>query len=133
MTRFARHASVLLGATLATACGSQAGDVPAADIRSAIAEAVRARGDTLTLTDPRTGAPVLLRFGHVHEGVELTGGGRYTACVDFRDAQGTVYDVDYYVDREDDRFAVEDVVMHKAGEVDVLPPGERARLDSLPG
>lgn len=76
---------------------------------------------------------MLLRFDHVHEDVEVTGGVRYTACVDFRDAQGTVYDVDYYVDREDDRFAVEDVVMHKAGEVDVLPPGERARLDSLPG
>lgn len=47
--------------------------------------------------------------------------------------QGAVYDVDYYGDREHDRFAVEDVVLHKAGEEDAFPPGERARLDSLTG
>lgn len=69
----------------------------------------------------------------MHESVDATPGGRHVACVDFRDAQGTVYDVDYYVDREGGTFAAEDIVLHKAGTETVLPASERARLDSLPG
>jgi hypothetical protein len=38
--------------------------------------------------------------------------------------------VDYYVKRENGSYRVGDIVMHKAGDEEVLPSSERARLDS---
>lgn len=52
--------------------------------------------------------------------------------MDFRAADGTVYDVDYYVKRENGSYRVGDIVMHKAGAEDVLASDERARLDAEP-
>lgn len=125
--------SVLLGTYFASACGSpQENAVPAAEVREAIVSHIHSRGDSLTLTDPRSGASVSMAFDHVHQSMDPTPGGRYVACVDFRDADGTVYDVDYYVDREGEGLRVEDVVLHKVGDKSVLSSDARARLDSLP-
>ncbi len=124
--------TVLAATTIVAACGSAVPAERAEEVRSAITAAIRERGDTLTLADPRTGAPVLLTFDYVHDGVVATPGGRYTACVDYRDARGTAYDVDYYVGGGTTGVGVEDVVMHRVGEEDVLAAAERERLDGVP-
>ncbi len=107
------------------------GEVPAEAVRTAIADAIHAEGDMVMLPLPgRPGEePLHLTFDYVHEGVEETPGGRYVACVDFRGADGTIYDVDYYVDREDGRLRVQELVVHKVGEEDVIPDSTRARLE----
>lgn len=130
-TRFALLPIVLL---LAACGGAEEGAVPAAEVREAIASHIHGAGDTLALilTDPRAGDPVSMAFDHVHESVDETPGGRYVACADFRAADGTVYDVDYYVRRANGRIQVEDVVLHKVAGQTVLAADRRARLDSLP-
>ncbi len=50
--------------------------------------------------------------------------------MDFRAADGTIYDVDYYVKRENGNYRVGDIVMHKAADQEILPSSERARLDA---
>jgi hypothetical protein len=112
-----------------SACGSRRG-VPTAEVRGAIAASIHGQGDTLRLTDPRSGQPVALRFDHVHADVKETPGGRYLACVDFRSATGSVYDVDYYVAGPAGTLQVQDVVMHQTAGQTVIVDSMRARLDS---
>lgn len=132
MTRISAALAALPVVCLLAACGGgKESAVPAAEVKDAIAAHIRGAGDTLTLTDPRVGAPVSMTFDHVHESVNETPGGRYVACVDFRDVDGTVYDVDYYVGREDGALRVEDLVLHKAAGESVLAADRRARLDSV--
>lgn len=121
-------AAPTLGMTLVLACGSGVQDVPAEQVRAAIREQIQADRGELSLENPAAGDHVDLSFDHVHEGVKRTGGGRYFACVDFQGPDGTLYDVDYYVDSAD--YSVEDVVMHKKAGQSVLSEDERARLDS---
>jgi hypothetical protein len=125
-----RFASRFLGMVPLAALLASCGAAPAAEVQAAIAEDIHAQDDALTLTDPRSGAALELAFDHVHEGVEETAGGRYVACVDFRGTDGTLYDVDYYVDREGEGYRVEDVVLHKADGENVISDEERARLEA---
>lgn len=62
--------------------------------------------------DPRTGNPLRLDFDYVHQGVKPHEDG-YLACVDFKDAAGTVYDVDVVVSRSGTTVAVQKVFVHK--------------------
>lgn len=120
---------VTAASIVAASCGAAEPDEAAA-VRAAITASIASQQNTVSVTDPRTNTPIQLEFDHVHEGVETTTGGRHVACVDFRAADGTVYDVDYYVKRENGSYGVADIVMHKAGAEDVLPSDERARFDS---
>ncbi len=106
--------------------------VPDEAVRNTIADTIQAQGDSLVLTDPRSGDPLVMRFDHVHEAVDPTPGGRYVACVDYVGPDGTVYDVDYYLGDRDGIIHVEDVVLHEIDDEDVIAKAERARLDSLP-
>lgn len=114
------------------ACGAEDGTmVPADDVRSKIESTIHAQGDSLALEDPRTGEPVILRFDHVHEEVEATAGGRWVACVDYVDPDGTVWDIDYYVDdTAAGEYRIEDIVIHAIGDETVLPDDARARLEA---
>jgi hypothetical protein len=72
-----------------------------------------------------------LSFDRVHEEIRGTEAGHYVVCVDFHAADGTVYDVDFYMaseinfDEEVVVHFVDDVVVHKVGGEDVL--SERRR------
>lgn len=128
-----RHflAVVLVTAMSIVAASCRAADPDeAAAVRAAITDAIASQKNSVTVTDPRTSTPIQLTFDHVHDGVETTPGGRQVACVDFRAADGILYDVDYYVKRENGNYSVGDVVMHKAGSEDVLPSDKRAGLDA---
>ena len=129
LRRFLPVALVAAVSIVAASCGAADPDEAGA-VRAAITDAITSQQNTVTVTDPRTNSPIQLKFDHVHEGVETTPGGRQVACVDFRAGDGTVYDVDYYMKRENGSYGVGDVVMHKAGAEDVLPSDERARLDA---
>lgn len=114
------------------ACRSRADESAADGVKAAITAAIQSQGDSITVTDPSTGQPVTLAFDHVHESVDATAGGRRVACVDFRAADGRVFDVDYYVGRRDGQLGVEDVVLHEVGGKSVIACSTRARLDSAP-
>lgn len=140
-SRFPGFFISLLAVLVLAACGAPqqeaaeeeaAGEVPAEAVRTAIADAIHAEGDMVMLEVPgRPGeGPLHMTFDHVHEGVDETPGGRYVACVDFRGADGTIYDVDYYVAREGDVFRIEDVVLHEVAGENVIPDSTRARLET---
>jgi hypothetical protein len=100
--------------------------------KAAISHAMMASGNMLTLTNPVSGEDVELRFHFVHDGVRETPGGRQAACVDFMDADGTTYDVDFYVTQTaDGKFEVTDTVIHKIGDDEVLAAAERERLEQV--
>ncbi|MBI4539399.1 MAG: hypothetical protein HY704_07820 [Gemmatimonadetes bacterium] len=113
------------------ACGSPEQQATAEAVRAAITAHIRANDDQLTVNDPRTGQPLILAFDYVHDGVEGTAGGRQVACVDYRAPDGTVFDIDYYVDPREG-YQVEDVVVHLAGDEEVLSAQERERLNAAP-
>ena len=54
-----------------------------------------------------------LTFDYVHEGVGRKANG-YVACVDFTDADGNAYDVDFLVSDKAGELEVVDVYIHKA-------------------
>lgn len=118
------------------ACGGaaeEAGEVPptvAEDVKSTVVERIQAYNDTIPIAHPETGERVELVFDHVHEEVAATPGGRYVACVDFLDPDGTVWDVDYYVGEQDGGYAVEDVLIHTIDDENVIPEGTRRRLET---
>ncbi len=119
-------------ATLAlVACGGAGDSVSAEAVREAAREHVEASGGRMEFEDPTRGEKVELAFDHVHSGVETTEGRRQVVCVDFRSEDGTVYDVDFYVGRAEttDALVVEDTVVHKVGDEDVLSASRRAELD----
>jgi len=136
MNRTSRCSSRALAALslLATALGTlvaAADDLAPEAVRAAAAEHVRASGGEMTFDDPRGSGRITLAFDHVHDGVKTTEGGRQVVCVDFESADGTVYDVDFYVDREEatSGLLVEDAVIHKVSGKSVLPEARRAELD----
>lgn len=87
-------------------------------------------GETITVSDPLSDSNVRLTFDHVHEEVKTTEGGRRYVCVDFTGPNGTVYDVDYYVDEEGGTLQFEDRLIHQVGPNDVVADSVRARLNS---
>ena len=62
------------------------------------------------LRDPRDGSVLELTFDHIHETVHTVGDSSRYACVDFKDQEGKVYDVDVYVRNSGD---VARLVLHK--------------------
>ena len=135
IARAAGIALVLTSASL-LACSDHSGHDHGATsdeaVRSAIQAHIDAAGRTLEVEDPtRDRAAVTLAFDHVHERVKDTSGGRRLACVDFEAADGTVYDVDYYVRASDGggEPVVEDVVLHKVEGENVLAPERQQELD----
>lgn len=127
-------ASAAAGAilALALACGGAASDDAAAEaVRDAVRKHVQSSGGEMRFEDPTRDEPVAMRFDHVHEAVHPTEGGRQVVCVDFQGPDGTVYDVDFYVDREGttEDLLVEDAVLHKVGKKDVLTEARRQQLD----
>jgi hypothetical protein len=100
-------------------------------VREAAAEHVQASGGEMTFDEPNGRGRVTLAFDHVHDGVKATEGERQVVCVDFKSADGTVYDVDFYVDRAEasGELLVEDAVIHKVSGKNLLPDARRAELD----
>ena len=144
MKRFTTTIFVLAVATLAFGCGSQtAEDVaeePSASeevsptaarddaVKAAITEDIQAQGETVAFPIPGADGDVDLTFDYVHGTVHETAGGRYSACVDFKAEDGTVYDVDYYVGGSEGSFAVAEAVVHKVSGESVLSDEEMTRL-----
>lgn len=114
------------------ACGGGGGeDTTAEAVRQAAERHVREAESQMTFDDPQGEGQLTLVYDHVHESVKDTPGGRQVVCVDFRSADGTVYDVDFYVDRAPgtEDLVVEDAVVHKMGDRNVLSEARRAELD----
>ncbi len=131
MRRLLIFAALAATATLwSAACRSRADQAAAPDVKATITAAIQSQGDSLTVTDPASGQPITLAFDHVHESVAATPGGRHVACVDFRGADGRMFDVDYYVGQRDGKPEVQDYVLHKVGGRQVIADSTRARLDS---
>jgi len=133
MSRPAHALPVALAAlvAIALACAGASDDAAPEAVREAAARHVQASAGRMRFDDPAGDGRLALVFDHVHEGVGTTEGGRQVVCVDFTSADGTVYDVDFYVDRPQDtgELVVEDAVIHKVGDRNVLPDGRRAELD----
>lgn len=110
--------------------GAERSTTPEA-VRTAAAEHARTSGGKMTFDDPSGGGQLTLAFDHVHDGVKTTEGGRQVVCVDFKSPDGTVYDVDFYVDRAEisDALLVEDAVIHKVRGKSVLSDARREELD----
>jgi hypothetical protein len=99
-------------------------------VQAAISHAMVANDNKLTLAHPVSGEEVELTFHFVHEGVHETASGRYASCVDFMDADGTMYDVDVYcVKTADGAFEVAEAAIHKVGGEEVITAEERERLE----
>lgn len=123
-------------ATLALAIGfaayaGAADDAAPEAVREVAARHVRASGGEMIFDDPAGDGRLTLAFDHVHDGVKETSGGRQVVCVDFKSADGTLYDVDFYVDRAEasGELQVEDALIHKVNGKNVLPDARRAELD----
>jgi hypothetical protein len=82
----------------------------------------------LDLEEPDGEAVGPLHLDRIHEEVRTTEAGRQVVCVDFKAADGTLYDVDFYMTIETDGSVVEDVVVHKVGGEEALPE-RRAELE----
>jgi len=129
------------GATLATlalalialaGCADETAQQTTPEAVRAAAEAhAQASGGQMSFDDPSGDGRLTLAFDHVHEGVKQTSGGRQVVCVDYRSTDGTLYDVDFYVDREEasGELVVEDAVLHKVSGKNVLPDTRRDELD----
>lgn len=57
---------------------------------------------------------VPLTFKLIHPGVRMIGG-FYVSCLDFVDADGTLYDIDLMVSKNDKGFVVQQDVVHGVG------------------
>jgi len=131
-TRRARWGWMLTALAFGLAAQAGSADQPAPEaVREAAAEHVRASGGEMTFEDPSGDGRLKLAFDHVHDGVKATDGGRQVVCVDFKSADGTVFDVDFYVDRAaaSGDLLVEDAVIHKVDGKNVLPDARRDELD----
>ena len=119
-------------ATLWVGCsGSVADDAPPEAVRNVAEQHVGEAGGEMTFDDPTGDGRLTFALDRVHDGVHATEGGRQVVCVDFKSAGGTVYDVDFYVDRAGatDTLVVEDTVIHKVSGKNVLFDARRAELD----
>lgn len=104
------------------ACGRRPPDIPPEvqvkkAIESYIVQDTQLRG-AFFLRDPRDGAILRLSFDHVHEHISPAEGGTHSACVDFKDDSGQVYDVDVYMRQSGNTYQPAKLVLHKVnGEV----------------
>lgn len=104
------------------ACGRRPPEIPPEvqvkkAIEDYIAQDTQLRG-AFFLRDPRDGSVLRLSFDHLHEHVSPAEGGTHSACVDFKDDSGKVYDVDVYVKQSGSTYQPAKLVLHKVnGEV----------------
>jgi hypothetical protein len=99
-------------------------------VKAAISHAMMAGGNMIKLHHPVSEEEVELRFHFVHDEVRETAGGRYVASVDFMDAEGTAYVVDFYVvETEEGKFEVADAVIYKEAGEEILSAEVRERLE----
>ncbi len=131
LPRALRAGAIVLAAFLVACGGTSDGGAPEEQVRNAVVAHVQGAGGEMTFEDPNRGSPVTLAFDHVHKGAHETAGGRHVVCVDFQASDGTVYDVDFYLDRaaSTDAFVVEDTVVHKVAGENVLSPARQDELD----
>lgn len=67
-----------------------------------------------TMYDALGAGFVPLTFKQIHPGVRMIGG-FYVSCLDFVDADGTLYDIDLMVAKADKGFVVQQDVVHGVG------------------
>lgn len=79
--------------------------------------------------DPRAGKSLKLELESVHETAHPVASGEIFYCADFRDAEGNLYDLDFYVDRDPEGPRVVESLVHKANGKDRLrPKGDEAEV-----
>jgi hypothetical protein len=72
------------------------------------------KGGYFLVYDGEEKKPLLLRLEKVHkERLSSLGGGVYFACTDMRSSDGTVYDLDFFMKRNEDGIETTEVAIHK--------------------
>jgi len=77
--------------------------------------------------DAREGKALGLELDSIHETAHPMDSGEIFYCADFRGADGTLYDLDFYVEASGERPVVVESFIHKAGGKDRIRPGKDAR------
>jgi len=129
--------AALLAAGVLAACSDSAPEVDAAtaeNVKQTVREHIAGkqsgkRSGKAAFEHPRTGEDLEMSFDYVHDHVKQSEGGRYFVCVDYRGQDDTVYDVDYYLDESEGGLAIEDEVLHKIGDQNVISDARRQRLN----
>ncbi|MBI4041869.1 MAG: hypothetical protein HY391_00170 [Deltaproteobacteria bacterium] len=73
------------------------------------------KGGSFLLIDPKTRKPLQLKLDHVHtERLSVVSDNLYFACVDFKTAAGSTYDVDFFLKgTKGADLAVTEIMVHK--------------------
>lgn len=107
----------------------------AEDSEAADREAIRAHVEAhakdgkYKVYDPRAGRNLELELESVHETAHPVPSGEIFYCADFRDTEGNLYDLDFYVERDPEGPHVVESLVHKANGKDRLrPKGEEAEV-----
>ena len=88
-------------------------DIDAA-IRAHIEEKSKASGSRFEVRDDVLNKTWSLELVRVHKDkLQALADGRYFACVDFKAADGTMVDVDFFLKKDGDAMAVTDTTVHK--------------------
>jgi hypothetical protein len=88
-------------------------DIDAA-IRSNIEEKTKASAGKFVVQDDVLDKTWELELVRVHKDrLQALADGRYFACVDFKAADGTMVDVDFFLKKDGDKLAVTDTSVHK--------------------
>lgn len=74
----------------------------------------------MAVTDTRSGQELTLTFDHTHKSVKTLPDGSYFACVDARDSEGVLYDLDTYVRPSGAGYKVLETLIHKRDGVERL-------------
>ncbi|MGH9366463.1 MAG: hypothetical protein ACRD3M_02155 [Thermoanaerobaculia bacterium] len=83
-------------------------------IRADVEEKARAAGGSFPVRDDLLQKTWQLELVRVHKDrLQALEDGRYFACVDFKAADGTAVDVDFFLKKEGERLAVADTSVHK--------------------
>ncbi len=88
-------------------------DIDAA-IRAQVEEKAKASGGRFEAQDDVLNKTWSLELVRVHKDrLQAFADGRYFACVDFRAADGTMVDVDFFLKKDGDKLVVTDTSVHK--------------------
>ena len=83
-------------------------------IKKDIAEKSKADGGVFKVKDPELNKTWDLKLDHVHtERLSKLSPDTYFACVDMKDPQGKVIDVDFFLKQEGDKLEMTDTTVHK--------------------
>ena len=95
--------------TIVGACSSEAGEVDKEAVQEAMRTYIDAKmakgGGTYDIQGRKA------EFDYIHSGVKKKGD-LYVSCADFK-AGGDVYDIDYYVKSDGEKYVVVKVLFHK--------------------